>query len=95
MHPQYITILAGVPKVIGLDTNIAATNIAIRTDADTVEIAVEYPNDATAASPPTVFWLPAPDANAAGLIVLKDPTSAVRFTSAADATATILQQGLQ
>lgn len=101
MKPQYVTIIGGTPKVVPLDTNMVPFNVSIRTDATTVELALEAPADSVAANSftPTVgpapTWVAAPAAGANGVIVLKDPYAAVRFTKATNGLATVLQSGLR
>lgn len=100
MKPVYVTVGAGVPKIVPLDTNVDVFNVSIRTDATTVEVAVERPGDETATNgfdlpilPYAVAWVAAPAAGANGVIVLKDPYAAVRFSKVAAGFATVVQQG--
>lgn len=87
MRPQYITIVGGTPKVVPLDNNKVSANTSIRTDATTVEVTLEDPDQ----SP---VWVAAPAAGSNGVVVIKDPVRALRFTKATNGTATILQQGI-
>jgi len=102
MKPQYITLAAGVPKILGLNANAVDVNISVRTDADTVELTLEYPSDSLNQSgfdvppnPASPVWFAAPAVGANGIRVIKDPVAAIRFTKATAGTATILQQGLR
>lgn len=102
MRPQYITIVGGVQKVVALDSNMVGVNISVRTDATTVEVSVEAPNDSVSTNnidppvnPSAPNWVAAPAAGTNGLIVLQNPVAAIRFTKATNGTATILQQGIR
>jgi len=101
MKPQYITVVGGTPKVVPLDNNIGVFNVAIRTDATTVEVALEDPADSANPSnlplngSPGQTWVAAPAAAANGVINLVVPCRAVRFSKATNGVATVLQQGIQ
>lgn len=88
MRPQYITIVGGTPKVVPLDNNMVGINVSVRTDATTVEVTLEDP-----AGTPT--WVAAPAAGSNGVIVIKDPVRALRFSKATNGSATVLQQGIR
>jgi hypothetical protein len=100
MKPQYIVIGAGVPKVVQLDNNSIVFNVAIRTDATTVEVALEdpapvgRPDETPLSGSPGPTWVAAPAAAANGIINLTVPARAVRFSKATAGVATVLQQGL-
>lgn len=101
MDSQYITIVGGTPKVVPLDTNVNVFNVAIRTDATTVEVALEdpapvgRPDEMPLTGSPGPTWVAAPAAAANGIINLLVPCRAVRFSKATNGVATVLQQGIQ
>jgi len=105
MKPQYITLFGTTPKIVALDTNMVPFNVSIRPAAGvTVELSTEAPNDfvqpntftpRVAPAGAAVVWVAAPAAGANGVIVLKDPYAAVRFTPTTGGECTIMQQGLR
>jgi hypothetical protein len=101
MEVRYVTIVGGTPLVVPLDTNVVVFNVSIRTDATTVEFALEEPADSVAtstyrpaATTVTPVWVTAPAA-VNGVVNLLVPCSAVRLSKAGAGSATIVQAGLR
>jgi hypothetical protein len=100
MKVIYGTIVGGTPLVIPLNPEATGVfNVSIRTDATTVEFALERPDDSTArnsfvtavGTAPT--WLAAPAA-ANGIVNITFPVSAIRLSKATAGVATVLQAGI-
>lgn len=105
MQAQYITLAAGVAKVVPLNIHNTSFEVSIRAPAaTTIEVCLEEPGDSIAVgthSPPVnpnaPVWVAAPNAvNANGVLHLTGtPYAAVRLTNASNGVATILQSGLR
>lgn len=100
MKPVYYVIVGGTPLVIPVDTDKDIFNVSIRTDATTVEFALEATADSTAPNTytpakttVTPTWIAAPAA-VNGVVNLLVPCSAIRLSKAGAGSATVLQQGI-
>lgn len=102
---RYVQLRAAVPKVVPLDNNVEYFQVTVRNPGGTtLEFTLDDPQDFVAPNTYTrapalisapaavVNWQAAPAA-VDGVVKFDFPVAALRFTNAADAIATVLQQG--